>query len=208
MSSGMFITLEGIEGVGKSTHAVFIKQLLESKGHQVVLTREPGGTKTGEAVRDILLHSSKQNISDLTELLLMFSARAQHLAEVINPAVLAGKIVICDRFTDATFAYQGGGREMDIRQIRVLEALVQQGRKPDLTLLFDTPVEIGLARANNRSEADRFESETVSFFERVRDEYLQLAQEEPERIHVIDADRPLLQIQEDITALLAARNLC
>lgn len=208
MSNGLFITLEGIEGVGKSTQALFIKDELEKNGHHVVLTREPGGTQTGEAVREILLHSSKQHISDLTELLLIFSARAQHLDEVIIPAIQNGKIVISDRFTDATYAYQGGGREMDIRQIRVLEALVQQGLKPDLTLLFDTPVEVGLKRANNRSEADRFESETINFFERVRGEYLQLAQEEPGRIRVVDADRPLARIQQDILALLASMKLC
>lgn len=208
MSNGVFITLEGIEGVGKSTQALFIKQVLEKNGHHVVLTREPGGTKAGEAVREILLHSSKQHISDLTELLLIFGARAQHLHELIIPAVQKGKIVISDRFTDATYAYQGGGREMDIRQIRVLEALVQQGLKPNLTLLFDAPVEIGLKRANNRSEADRFESETISFFERVRAEYLQLAQEEPERIHVIDANRPPDEIQQEISALLASMKLC
>ena len=208
MSNGFFITLEGIEGVGKTTHTQYIKELLEQNGHHCVLTREPGGTPTGESIRDILLHSSKQNISDLTELMLMFSARAQHLDEVIMPEMAAGNVVICDRFTDATYAYQGGGREMDRRQIRVLEALVQRGLKPDLTLLFDTPVEVGLARANGRSAADRFESETVSFFERVRTEYLQLAEEEPERIHVIDADRPLEQVQQDIKTLLVSRKLC
>ena len=208
MSNGIFITLEGIEGVGKTTHAQFIKELLERNGHHCELTREPGGTQTGESIREILLHSSKQHISDLTELMLMFSARAQHLDEIIIPAMESGKVVICDRFTDATYAYQGGGREMDRRQIQVLEALVQRGLKPDLTLLFDTPVEVGLARANGRSQADRFESETVSFFERVRGEYLQLAQEEPERIHVIDADRTLEQVQQDIQAVLASRKLC
>lgn len=208
MSKGLFITLEGIEGVGKTTHAQFIKELLEQSGHRTVLTREPGGTPTGESIRNILLHSSKQHISDLAELLLMFSARAQHLDEVIIPALQAGKIVLCDRFTDATYAYQGGGREMDRRQIQVLEALVQRGLKPDLTLLFDTPVEVGLARANGRSQADRFESETISFFGRVRAEYLQLAREEPDRIQVIDADRSLDQIQQDIKGRLVTRNLC
>ena len=208
MSGGLFLTLEGIEGVGKTTHARFIKELLEQNGHHCELTREPGGTQTGESIRDILLHSSKQHISDLAELLLMFSARAQHLDEVIIPAMQAGKIVICDRFTDATYAYQGGGREMDRRQIQILEALVQRGLKPDLTLLFDTPVEVGLARAGGRSEADRFESETVSFFERVRAEYLQLAGEEPDRVHVIDADRPLDKVQQDVRRILASRNLC
>ena len=208
MSNGLFITLEGIEGVGKSTQALFIRELLENNGHQILLTREPGGTATGEAVREILLHSTSQQICDLAELLLIFSARAQHLEEVIMPAMTAGKVVVCDRFTDATYAYQGGGREMDRQQIQVLEALVQKGVKPDLTLLFDTPVAVGLERANHRSQADRFESETVNFFERVRQEYLLLAQAEPERIRVVNADRPLEPIQQDITDILAAMNLC
>ena len=208
MTNGLFITLEGIEGVGKSTQALFIREVLEKNGHPTLLTREPGGTGTGEAVREILLHSSGQRICDLTELLLMFSARAQHLEEVILPAVAAGKVVVCDRFTDATYAYQGGGREMDRQQIQVLEALVQKGLKPDLTLLFDTPVAVGLERANHRGQADRFESETVNFFERVRQEYLQLAQAEPERIRVINADRPLEPIQQDIAEILADMHLC
>lgn len=208
MSNGLFITLEGIEGVGKSTQALFIREVLEQNGHPTLLTREPGGTGVGEAIREILLHASGQRICDLTELLLMFSARAQHLEEVILPAVAAGKVVVCDRFTDATYAYQGGGREMDRQQIQILEALVQKGIKPDLTLLFDTPVTVGLARANHRSQADRFESETVNFFERVRQEYLQLAQAEPERVRVINADRPLEPIQQDITEILAGRQLC
>lgn len=208
MNNGFFITLEGIEGVGKSTQALFIKEVLEKNGHQTLLTREPGGTGTGEAVREILLHSSSRQICDLAELLLIFSARAQHLEEVIIPAMTAGKVVVCDRFTDATYAYQGGGREMERQQIQVLEALVQKGVRPDLTLLFDAPVVVGLARANHRSEADRFESETVDFFERVRQEYLLLAQAEPERIHVVNADRPLEPIQKDLTEILAAMPLC
>lgn len=204
----MLLTVEGIEGVGKSTHALYISDLLKSRGRQAVLTREPGGTKTGEALRDILLHSASYPISDLTELLLIFSARSQHLHEVIRPALNAGKTVICDRFTDATYAYQGGGRRMDTDVIRSLESLVQRGLKPDLTLLFDAPVAVGLARANNRSKADRFESETLEFFERARRMYLDLAAAEPARIKVINADRPLLQIQQDIAQLLASRNLC
>jgi len=208
LSSGLFITLEGIEGVGKSTHAAFIQNLLMANDRLTVLTREPGGTKTGEAVREILLHGKTHPIADLTELLLIFSARAQHLNEVIRPALTAGKIVICDRFTDATYAYQGGGRGIDRQQIQILEALVQQGLKPDLTLLFDTPVAVGLARANVRSQADRFESETMSFFERVRQEYLDMAKEDTDRIQVIDANRPLQEIQKDLTCLIKARKLC
>ena len=208
MKSGLFITLEGIEGVGKTTHAHYIKDLLEKNGHQTVMTREPGGTKTGEAIRDILLHATASPIADLTELLLIFSARTQHLQEVIIPSLKANHIVICDRFTDATYAYQGGGRKLDRQQIQILEALVQQGLKPDLTLLFDTPVEVGLLRANHRGQADRFELETVNFFERVRQEYLELAKAEPNRIQIIDANRPLAQIQTDISLLLASRQLC
>lgn len=208
MAQGLFITLEGIEGVGKSTQARYLKELLEKTGREIIFTREPGGTDAGEAVREILLHTNTFHISHLAELLLIFSARAQHLEEVILPAKSQGKIVICDRFTDATYAYQGGGREIDKQQIRVLEALVQQGMKPDMTILLDAPVDIGLQRAKNRSEADRFESETIHFFERVRQEYLQLAVEEPERIHVIDAARTLEQVQGDIRSFLSSRNLC
>ena len=208
MRAGVFITLEGIEGVGKSTHALYIRERLEQHGYQTLLTREPGGTKTGEAIRDILLHATSSPINNLTELLLIFSARAQHLQEIIIPALKANKVVICDRFTDATYAYQGGGRAIDRQQIQILEALVQEGLKPDLTILLDSPVEVGLGRANHRSKADRFESETVNFFQRVRQEYLALAGSEPERILVIDANRPLQQIQQDINSILAARKLC
>ena len=200
--------MEGIEGVGKSTHALYIKEQLEKSGHETVLTREPGGTKTGEAVRDLLLHNTTYPIADLTELLLIFSARAQHLHEVIIPSLSANKVVICDRFTDATYAYQGGGRRIDRHQIQILEALVQQGLKPDLTLLLDAPVKVGLGRANHRSKADRFESETMNFFERVRQEYLELAKAEPERIHVVDANRSVLEIQKVINSLLTVRKLC
>ena len=208
MAEGLFITLEGIEGVGKTTHAAYMKQLLEEAGHKVTMTREPGGTETGESIREILLHSREQLISPATELLLMFAARAQHLEQVILPAKKSGAIVICDRFTDATYAYQGGGRQIDIQQIRVLEALVQQGLKPDMTILFDAPVKVGLERAVNRSEADRFESETVNFFERVRQEYLGLAREEPDRIFIVNADQPLENVQEDLRDLLAGMQIC
>lgn len=208
MRNGLFITLEGIEGVGKSTHARYLKELLESKGYRPILTREPGGTNTGESIRDILLRTTTHHISDLTELLLIFAARAQHLEEVILPAKKDNRMIICDRFTDATYAYQGGGREINKQQIQILEALVQQGLKPDMTILFDAPVEVGLKRAQNRSAADRFESETISFFQRVRQEYLALAKEEPERIHIINADQPLLQVHEDVKALLESKNLC
>lgn len=204
----LFITLEGIEGVGKSTHATFVRELLSDAGHDVVLTREPGGTATGEAIREIVLNANNHQISDITELLLIFSARAQHLTEIIRPALDTGKTVLCDRFTDATYAYQGGGRGINRDKIQQLEDYVQEGLKPDLTLLFDAPVEIGMARAKNRSEADRFESETLQFFEKIRTAYLAIAAAEPDRVYTIDADRSLEQVQQDIVSLLKEKSLC
>ena len=208
MKKGLFITLEGIEGVGKSTHAVFIAELLQNNGHEVTLTREPGGTGTGEAIREILLHHKVENIADATELLLIFSARAQHLDEVIRPALAKNTSIVCDRFTDATYAYQGGGRGLGKDKIRLLEDWVQEGLKPDLTLLFDAPVVTGLSRAKKRSAADRFESETIAFFEQVRSAYLDIARAEPERVYVIDASQSLQQVQADISELFKRKGLC
>ena len=208
MTKGYFITLEGIEGAGKSTHLDFIAGLLAEGGNEVCVTREPGGTATGEAIREILLHSNELPISAITELTLIFAARAQHLQEVIRPALENNAIVVCDRFTDATYAYQGGGRGVPEVRIRVLEDLIQDGLKPDLTLLFDVEVETGMARVKNRGSADRFESETIRFFERVRNAYLKNAVTEPQRIHVIDAGRELQLIQQEITALFKKKNLC
>jgi len=208
MKKGLFITLEGIEGVGKSTHAVFITELLQNNGHEVTLTREPGGTGTGEAIREILLHHKVENIADVTELLLIFSARAQHLDEVIRPALAKNTSIVCDRFTDATYAYQGGGRGLGKDKVRLLEDLVQEGLKPDLTLLFDAPVATGLSRAKKRSTADRFESETIAFFEQVRSTYLDIARAEPERVYVIDAAQSLQQVQADISELFKRKGLC
>lgn len=204
----MFITLEGIEGAGKSTHGEFIARWLQEHGQQVCLTREPGGTRAGEAIRDILLHSRDMHIGDLAELTLIFAARAQHLQEVIRPALARNTIVVCDRFTDATYAYQGGGRGIAHEKIRQLEQLIQSGLKPDLTLLFDIDVRVGLARARNRSSADRFESETLAFFEKVRSSYLEIAAAEPERVCVLDADRDPGLIQADIQSLLREKQLC
>lgn len=204
----MFITLEGIEGAGKSTHGEFITRVLVEHGHEVCFTREPGGTKTGEAIRDILLHSGDMHIADITELALIFAARAQHLEEVIRPALDRNAVVVCDRFTDATYAYQGGGRGIAHDNVRILEQLIQEGLKPDLTLLFDVDVQIGLMRARNRSSADRFESEALAFFEKVRSAYLEIASAEPDRVCLIDADRDPELIQEDILALLRERKLC
>lgn len=203
MIRGCFITVEGTEGVGKTTNLDFIQQSLLSQGVEVVRTREPGGTPLAEDIRALLLTPRDEPVAELTELLLMFAARAQHLQQVILPALQAGKWVLCDRFTDATYAYQGGGRGMDTRQIAVLEQLVQAELRPDLTLLLDLPVETGLERARARSTPDRFEAEKVSFFTAVREHYLARAAAEPERFAVIDAAPELEQVQIQITQALA-----
>jgi len=205
---GYFITLEGIEGVGKSVQAEYLRGLLSARGHRVCFTREPGGTPAGEAIRDLLLHVGSVPVDGMAELLLIFAARAQHLAQIIRPALDRGDVVICDRFTDATYAYQGGGRGIDQDRIRLLEDLVQQGMCPDLTLLLDTDVQTGLARANRRGTADRFESETVEFFQRVRSEYLELAARQPDRVCVIDAGRDIGTVQDAIRVIIEDRGLC
>lgn len=193
---GKFITVEGIEGVGKTTNIDFIHQQLLSAGKEVVLTREPGGTPLGEAVRGLLLDPAYTGMDSTCELQLMFAARAEHLAKVVCPALEQGQWVLCDRFTDATYAYQGGGRGIDTGVIARLETLVQGDFRPDLTLLLDVPVEIGLARASKRGALDRFEQEKVEFFERVRAAYLEMAERSPERYRVIDASLPLEQVQQ------------
>ncbi len=195
---GRFITVEGTEGVGKSTNIDFLAESLRIRGKEVILTREPGGTPLAEELRNILLTPGTERISAETELLLMFAARAQHLENVIRPALQRGAWVISDRFTDATYAYQGGGRGMSVQSIAVLENLVQGALRPDMTLLLDLPVEIGLRRASQRSTPDRIEQEKVAFFERVRQAYLQRAQQDPSRIKVIDASRPLTDVQQQI----------
>ena len=199
---GKFITVEGSEGVGKSSNLAFIETYLTNVGINVLRTREPGGTPLGEAVRELLLDARQSAMCDDTELLLMFAARAQHLAEVIRPAIAAGQWVLCDRFTDATYAYQGGGRGVPMERISVLEDWVQGELRPDHTLLLDMPVAAGLERAGARSEPDRFEQEQQAFFERVRDTYLMRAQAEPGRIHVIDASPSLDKVQAQITSIL------
>ncbi len=201
---GRFITIEGGEGAGKSSNLDFVRRYLEQRGVELVTTREPGGTPLGEAIRAILLDRRNREMADDTELLLMFAARAQHLAERILPALEAGKWVLCDRFTDATYAYQGGGRGIPGERIAVLEQWVQKGLQPDLTLLLDIPVEQGLARAGARSAPDRFESERIAFFERVRAAYLEQARRFPERYRVIDASRPLAQVQRSLAEVLEA----
>ena len=202
MQQGVFITLEGVEGAGKSTLMAYAAEYFAEKGREVIQTREPGGTKTGEQIREILLDSANVGVSDDTELLLMFAARMQHIDELIKPALASGKIVICDRFTDASYAYQGAGRGLDISRIQKLEDWVQQGLKPHLTLLFDLDVETGLRRANQRSEADRFEQEEISFFERIRACYLERAENEPERFRIVDASQSFDNVKQQIQTIL------
>ena len=196
MTRGKFITLEGGEGVGKTTNLEFIRGYLQKCGVRFLVTREPGGTPIGEAIRRLVIDS--QGMGAQTELLLMFAARAQHLEEVIEPALTEGIWVVCDRFTDASYAYQGGGRGIDTGVIQFLEAWLQKGLEPDLTLLFDAPVEIGLKRAQGRGQLDRFETELPAFFSRVREAYCDLAKRWPHRIKLLDATQPLADVQAEI----------
>jgi len=200
---GRFITVEGTEGVGKSTNINFLCQLLKDKGIEIVLTREPGGTPLAEELRELLLTPREERVSQDTELLLMFAARAQHIENVIRPALARGAWVISDRFTDATFAYQGGGRGVEVESIRMLESLVQHGLHPDLTLLLDLDVEVGLQRASARSTPDRFEQEKVDFFGKVRAAYLERAKNEPNRFAVIDASCAIEAVQSQISAAVS-----
>ncbi len=199
---GKLITVEGGEGVGKSTNLAFIQQQLESAGVDLVVTREPGGTEVAEKIRELLLTPSDEPICELSELLLVFAARAQHLEQLIKPALERGAWVLCDRFIDATYAYQGGGRAMDLNVIAALEQLVLSDIKADMTLLLDLPVEVGMARARARAELDRFEQEQMSFFEAVRSAYLARAQADPNRVVIIDAAPALEQVQEQIAVAL------
>ncbi|ALO46170.1 dTMP kinase [Pseudohongiella spirulinae] len=195
---GKFITIEGIEGVGKTTNLQWVRQCLSEQGLEVVTTREPGGTPLAEQIRELLL-TPRDDVMDATaELLLVFAARAQHLASLIKPGLQAGKWVLCDRFTDATFAYQGGGRGLDQDTICTLESLVQEDLRPDLVILLDIQPELGLSRARRRSKPDRFEQEAVAFFSRVRQAYLRRAASDPERYLIIDAGQPLADVQRNI----------
>ncbi|NNK32138.1 MAG: dTMP kinase [Xanthomonadales bacterium] len=202
---GTFITVEGIEGAGKSTIIPRVEAWLSSGGRRVVRTREPGGTKLAEKLRGLLLDKRHDGLCSLAELLLMFAARAQHLAEKIRPALEAGDTVLCDRFTDATWAYQGGGRELPAQEIGALENLVHPDLQPDLTLLLDLPVPLGLERASRRSESDRFERESSAFFERVRSAYLQRAADAPARFAVIDASQDVEAVWRQVEAVLQER---
>jgi len=197
--TGKFITLEGIDGAGKSTHLDWLRTSLAQRGHEVVVTREPGGTPLGETLRGLLLNH-RMHLE--TEALLMFASRREHLAEVIVPALQQGKWVISDRFTDASFAYQGGGRGIDEVRLGILEDWVQQGLQPDLTLLFDVPLEVARQRLSANASLDRFEQEQQDFFRRVREAYLRRAAQYPGRIRVIDSDRPLPVIRAQLETLL------
>jgi dTMP kinase len=198
--SGAFITVEGIEGAGKSTCMALLEHVVRTAGHGVLATREPGGTALGEALRGLLLGHRHDGMGDDTELLLMFAARAEHLHAVIEPALAHGTWVLCDRFTDATYAYQGYGRGVALERIAGLEDWVQGGRRPDLTLLLDLPVELGLERAGKRSAPDRFESQPGAFFDRVRQGYLALAAAAPARFRVIDASLDLADVEAQVEA--------
>jgi len=200
--TGLFITLEGPEGAGKSTNREYLAERLRAEGIEVLLTREPGGTPLAEKIREVLLATGDEVMHPDTELLLVFAARAQHLAEVIHPALARGAVVICDRFTDSTYAYQGAGRGLSLARIATLESFVQGELRPHLTLVFDLPVEVGLARASARGRLDRFELEGRAFFEAVRAAYLQRAQVAPSRYCLLDAAQPLEQVQQAIDALL------
>ena len=200
--SGLFITLEGPEGAGKSTNREYLAARLREQGVEVLLTREPGGTPLAEQVRELLLAPSDEVMASNTELLLVFAARAQHLAQVILPALQRGAVVLCDRFTDATYAYQGAGRGLDAQRIALLENFVQGELRPHLTLLFDLPVAVGLARAQARGRLDRFEQEGQAFFQAVRSCYLQRAAAAPQRYRIIDAAQPLEAVQRDLQPLL------
>ena len=200
--TGLFITLEGPEGAGKSTNREYLAQRLREKGLDVVLTREPGGTPLAERIRELLLAPADEPMNSDTELLLVFAARAQHLAQVIRPALMRGAIVLCDRFTDATYAYQGAGRGLSSARIEQLESFVQGELRPDLTLIFDLPVEVGLSRAAARGRLDRFEQEGLGFFEAVRGAYLDRARQAPQRYRVIDASQQLAAVQQDLDQLV------
>ncbi len=205
MSRGRFITLEGIEGAGKSTVATMVRDWLRGRGKHVLLTREPGGTQLAERVRDIVLQRDTENISPVTETLLMFAARGIHLENLIRPALMRGEWIVCDRFTDATRAYQGAGRGVDGALIDQLAKSLHGDLWPDCTLLLDLPVPVGMQRARSRgAPADRFEQEREQFFERVRNAYLEIARREPRRMHVVDASQPLESVHRQIEAILEA----
>lgn len=201
--AGRFIALEGGEGAGKTTQLPVIAAFLEQAGYSVLATREPGGTLLGEEIRSLVLQNRQAGMAVAAETLLMFAARAEHVERVIRPALAAGRWVLCDRFTDATYAYQGGGRGLPVERIAALEAWVQGDLRPDLTLVLDLPVALGLARAGRRGPADRFEQEQVDFFERVRTVYLERAKQNPTRYRVVDASPAVEVVRAHIERILA-----
>lgn len=209
MTPGRFLTVEGIEGVGKSTQVARISKALTERGIAHVVTREPGGTTLAERIREIVLTAGEEALPAAAELLLMFAARSVHLENLIEPNLRAGRWVVCDRFTDATYAYQGAGRGVGSDHIRQLEIMVQGVRRPDLTILLDAPVGLALERARKRdagAERDRFERERGEFFERVRGAYLARAAAEPQRIMIVDADQPAEQVSARILGLLESQS--
>lgn len=199
---GRFITMEGIEGAGKSSQVQAIRAQIEDRGHNVVVTREPGGAPISEHVRRLLLDPANTGMGDDTELLLVFAARAEHLHKVIRPALEAGSWVVCDRFTDATYAYQGGGRGISAERIAQLERWVQGSLRPDLTIILDVDPQTGLARAGRRGDQDRFEQESIAFYRRVRECYLQQAQANPARYRVVDASGSMQEVGAEIARIL------
>lgn len=204
MQTGKFITFEGIEGVGKSTNIAHLARAIESQGHNVLTTREPGGTPMAERIRELVAEHGDEAMPDIAELLLVFASRALHVNNVIRPALSAGTWVICDRFTDSSRAYQGGGRGLPQDDINLLAEWVHGDLQPDLTILLDTPVETGMSRAGQRSEPDRWELERGEFFTRVRDTYLRLAEAEPDRFVIVDAGEDLETVQAAIEAIAAS----
>jgi dTMP kinase len=201
---GRFLTVEGAEGVGKSSNIEFIAGYLRDRGKTVLTTREPGGTPVAERIRDVLLNSEKGSVSDECELLLMFAARASHLDELIRPALGRGEWVVCDRFTDASYAYQGGGRGLPEATIAGLEEMVQKPLAPDLTLLLDADPAVTAPRRKNRGQHDRFEAEENAFFDRVRERYLEIGTRDPDRVKLVDASADLATVQQRVAKVLEA----
>lgn len=204
MNKALFITIEGVEGAGKTTSLPVIQKVLETYNENIVLTREPGGTEVSEAIRETLLSQRLPAMHADTELLLMFAARAEHLRRKIEPALAAGKIVLCDRFTDSTYAYQGGGRGIDSSRIKVLEDWTQGKLQPDLTLYFDVDAATGLARTSVRGHSDRFEEEDIAFFNRIRDKFHELLAEYPQRYRLIDASQTVENVRQQIHTVLTS----
>ncbi|MCP5208963.1 MAG: dTMP kinase [Hahellaceae bacterium] len=204
MTKGKFITVEGIEGVGKTTNIDFIRKKIDAAGFGCEVTREPGGTPMAEEIRNTLLNNRTEFVCEETELLLMFASRAQHLKQFILPKLSHGDWIVCDRFTDATYAYQGYGRGQSLANIALLENMVQSTFRPDCTILLDAPVEIGLQRAKKRGELDRFEKENIAFFSRVRDGYLELAAKNPHRYRIVDATGAIEEVQQQLSLVIDA----